>query len=132
MVSFDNITANARLLCDLMDYDLDIHTVDDGADVDAILLGLKNDHCDAILCDAVSNAAAKRLGFHSFLTTSGRRQHPGRPLSRQPAAVRSQTRLREETCFSGSCSTDRSDRRWFWMTMDTSTCPRRKTRRRTF
>lgn len=42
MVSFDNITANARLLCDLMDYDLDIHTVDDGADVDAILLGLKN------------------------------------------------------------------------------------------
>ena len=62
MVSFGNITANARLLCDLMDYDLDIHTVDDGADVDAILMGLKNDHCDAILCDAVSNAAAKRLG----------------------------------------------------------------------
>ena len=27
MVSFDNITANARMLCDLMGYDIDIRTV---------------------------------------------------------------------------------------------------------
>ena len=31
MVSFDNITVNARLLCDLLGYDIDIRTVDDGA-----------------------------------------------------------------------------------------------------
>lgn len=98
MVSFDNITANARLLCDLMDYDLDIHTVDDGADVDAILLGLKNDHCDAILCDAVSNAAAKRLGFHSFLITSGA-DSIRQAFEQALLLCRSQTRLREENLF---------------------------------
>ena len=60
MVAFDNITANARLLCNLLDYDIDIRTVDDGPEAEAILAGMQQDCCEAILCDAVSNAAAKR------------------------------------------------------------------------
>ena len=64
MVSFDNITVNARLLCDLLGYDIDIRTVDDGAEVETILAGMREGHCEAILCDAVSNTVAKRLGFN--------------------------------------------------------------------
>ena len=98
MVAFDNITANARLLCDLLDYDIDIRTVDDGPEAEAILAGMQQDCCEAILCDAVSNAAAKRLGFNSFLITSG-------PDSIRQAfeqalfLCRSQTHLREENLF---------------------------------
>lgn len=98
MVAFDNITANARLLCDLLDCDIDIRTVDDGPEAEAILAGMQQDRCEAILCDAVSNAAAKRLGFNSFLITSG-------PDSIRQAfeqalfLCRSQTRLREENLF---------------------------------
>ena len=98
MVAFDNITANARLLCNLLDYDIDIRTVDDGPEAEAILAGMQQDCCEAILCDAVSNAAAKRLGFNSFLITSG-------PDSIRQAfeqalfLCRNQTRLREENLF---------------------------------
>lgn len=98
MISFDNITANARLLCDLMDYDIDIRTVDDGSEVEAILARLKQDHCEAILCDAVSNTIAKRLGFNSFLITSGV-ESIRQAFEQALFLCRSQAHLREENLF---------------------------------
>lgn len=63
MVSFANITSNAQLLCNLMGYDVDIRTVDEPEDVEPTLIRLKEAHCETILCDVISNTAAKRLGI---------------------------------------------------------------------
>ena len=98
MVSFDNITVNARLLCDLLGYDIDIRTVDDGAEVETILAGMREGHCEAILCDAVSNTVAKRLGFNSFLIASGV-DSIRQAFDQALFLCRSQTRLREENLF---------------------------------
>lgn len=98
MVSYDNITANAQLLCDLMNYNLDIRTVNASEEVEPILTQLREARCKAIFCDAVSNTVAKRLGLNSFLITSGIdsiRQAFDQALT----LCRSQARLRDENLF---------------------------------
>lgn len=98
MVSFDNITANARLLCDLMGYDIDIHTVDGPADVESTLADLQGKHYGAILCDAISNSTAKRLGLNSFLITSGL-DSIRQAFEQALFLCHSQERLRDENLF---------------------------------
>ena len=98
IVSFDNITANAKLLCDLMGYDMDIHTVDGPEDVESTLAELQEKHCGAILCDAVSNSTAKRLGLNSFLITSGL-DSIRQAFEQALFLCRSQERLRDENLF---------------------------------
>ena len=98
MVSFDNITANARMLCDLMGYDIDICTVNCAEEVGPVLAALRAEHYETVLCDAVANAAAKRLGLNSFLITSGA-DSVRQAFERAMALCRSQARLREENLF---------------------------------
>ena len=98
MVSFDNITANARMLCDLMGYDIDIRTVNCAEEVEPALAALRAEHYETVLCDAVANAAAKRLGLNSFLITSGA-DSVRQAFERAMALCRSQARLREENLF---------------------------------
>lgn len=71
IVSFSNITGNAKRLCELLDYDVDIFTIESPDMAEPTLLRLKGQPYQAILCDMISNTTAKRLGINSFLITSG-------------------------------------------------------------
>ena len=59
---------------------------------------MREGHCEAILCDAVSNTVAKRLGFNSFLIASGV-DSIRQAFDQALFLCRSQTRLREENLF---------------------------------
>lgn len=98
IVSFTNITENARLLCDLLGYDVDIFTIESADMVEPTLRRLQNRNYQAILCDMIANTTAKRLGMNSFLITSGLdsiRQAFERALD----YAQSQERLRDENQF---------------------------------
>lgn len=71
MVAYDNITNSARLLCQLMTYDIDIFTVEERSEVEPILCQLQKDNYQTVLCDMIANTTAKRIGMDSFLITSG-------------------------------------------------------------
>ncbi len=71
IVGFSNITGNAHLLCDLLQYRIDIVTIDSENQVESTLLELKRNGCRMILCDMITNTTAKRMGLNSILITSG-------------------------------------------------------------
>lgn len=98
MVSYINIADNARRLCDLLQYNVDIFTIDDPDAIEPTLRQLQHDQYQSILCDMIANTAAKRLGMNSFLITSGIgsiRQAFEQAL----LLCRSQQRLQDENLF---------------------------------
>ena len=71
MVAFANITNSARQLCELMGRPIEIVTIDSPEEVEPTLLRLRERRFEVVLCDAISHAAARRLGMNSFLIASG-------------------------------------------------------------
>ena len=71
IVSFPNIIRNARLLCDIMNYDIDLYTIDDADEVKDTLKHLVDKRYQTILCDVIADTTARRMGLHSILITSG-------------------------------------------------------------
>lgn len=71
MISFADIRNHVLPLCDLLECDIDIHTVDSIEAVEPTLLSLQENQCETILCDVIVNTTAQRLGINSFLITSG-------------------------------------------------------------
>ena len=98
MVSFENITHNARQLCELLNYPLDILTIDGPEDVAPTLSRLQEADYKTILCDVISHVTAKRMGLNSFLITSGA-DSICRAFDQALLLCGSQTRLREENLF---------------------------------
>lgn len=98
MVSYDNITRNAQMLCQLMNYNIDILTINSPEEVEPTLQRLKAASYETILCDAVANTTAKRLGLNSFLITSGI-ESVRRAFEYALQLCGSQERLRDENLF---------------------------------
>ena len=71
IVGFSSITSSAHLLCDLLQYKIDIVTIHSENEVESTLKELKKGGCRMILCDMIANTTAKRLGLNSILITSG-------------------------------------------------------------
>lgn len=71
IVGFDNITHSASLLCDLMDYKVDIFTIQAADEVEFTLRRMQHEGYQVVLCDMIANITAKRLGLNAFLITSG-------------------------------------------------------------
>lgn len=71
VVGFSSITSSAHLLCDLLQYKIDIVTIHSENEVESTLKELKRNGCRMILCDMIANTTAKRLGLNSILITSG-------------------------------------------------------------
>lgn len=71
VVGFSAITDSAHLLCDLLQYDMDIITLHSGDDVQAVLKSLKKKGCRMVVCDMITNTTAKKLGLNAILITSG-------------------------------------------------------------
>ena len=71
IVGFPNITANAHILCELMQYAIDIipiHSKEEAADT---LLQLKQKDYPMILCDMIAYTTAQKMGINALLITSG-------------------------------------------------------------
>lgn len=71
IVGFPSITENAHLLCDLLQYNIDIFTIHSEDEVLETLKDLKKKGYRMILCDMIANTTAKRLRLNSILITSG-------------------------------------------------------------
>ena len=71
IAGFSGITENARILCDLLQYDIDIFTFgkDDDA-VPALKMAAKKG-CTLVLCDMTGLTASKQLGMNAILISSG-------------------------------------------------------------
>ncbi len=71
ILGFSNITSSAHLLCDLLQYKLDIYTVQSAEEVRPLLTKLKQQGYHMIICDMISHTEAKLLGLNAILITSG-------------------------------------------------------------
>ncbi len=71
IVGFPAITKNAHLLCDLLQYKIDIFTIHSQEEVRKTLKDLKKKGYRMVLCDMIANTTAKKLGLNAILITSG-------------------------------------------------------------
>lgn len=71
VVGFDSITKNAYLLCEVLNFDLDVYTIESTDMVKPILQRLKQSGCPMVLCDMVANTTATQLGLNTYLINSG-------------------------------------------------------------
>ena len=71
VVGFPSITSTARLLCDLLLYDIDIFPIQDEREVAPLLTRLRQEEYGMVLCDMITNTTAKSLGLNAILITSG-------------------------------------------------------------
>lgn len=71
IVSFAETSSNARQLCSLLGYNVDIYTLPSRDQVESTLQQLKCNDYQVILCDMIANTIAKRLGMNSILISSG-------------------------------------------------------------
>lgn len=71
IVGFPGVTASAKQLCQLMQYRIEIYTIQNEEQVEGTLLTLREKGTGAILCDMVTNRTAMRLGLNVVLITSG-------------------------------------------------------------
>lgn len=71
IVGFPSITGSAHLLCDLLQYQIDIFTIHDEKEVQDTLKDLKKKGYRMVLCDMIANTTAKRIGLNAILITSG-------------------------------------------------------------
>lgn len=72
IVGFPGITGSAHLLCDLLQYNIDIVTIHSQNEVVETLKDLKKRGYQMVLCDMIANTTAKRLGLNAILITSGK------------------------------------------------------------
>jgi Response regulator containing CheY-like receiver, AAA-type ATPase, and DNA-binding domains len=71
ILGFSNITSSAHLLCDLLQYKLDIFTVHSADEVRPLLTKLKLEGYHMVICDMISYTEAKLLELNAILITSG-------------------------------------------------------------
>ncbi len=71
ILGFPNITGSAHLLCDLLQYQVDIFTVHSATEVRPLLTRLKTQGYRMVVCDMISHTEAKQLGLNTILITSG-------------------------------------------------------------
>lgn len=71
IVGFPSITEPAHTLCSLLDFNLDILTVNNAAEVRHTLERLQQGGYRMVVCDMVTHTIAREMGFDAFLITSG-------------------------------------------------------------
>lgn len=71
IVGFPSITENAYVLCDFLQYKVDIFTVQSEEEVRPLLTRLKAQGYHMVVCDMIPYTEAKLLGLSAILITSG-------------------------------------------------------------
>lgn len=98
IVGFPSITSSAQLLCDLLQYKVEICTIRSADEVQEVLLSLKKKGYRMILCDMIANTTAKKLGLNAILITSGN-ESINNAFDQAIRLCRSHSLLREENHF---------------------------------
>lgn len=97
-IAAPSIAESAQRLCEVMGDSMEIYTYDSPDMVEPILLELQRENCRAVLCDALANTTAKRLGMNAFLVTSSV-ESIRKAFDQALLICGSQRRLREENRF---------------------------------
>lgn len=71
VIGFPAITRNATFLCEVLRYDVGIHTIHNEREARSVLQGLKESGCQMVLCDMVTNSLAQEYNLPAILITSG-------------------------------------------------------------
>lgn len=71
IVGFPNITEPAHTLCDLLQYQIEIITVQDTKEIYPTLTQLQQSGCRMVIGDMGTHTMAQELGMNTFLITSG-------------------------------------------------------------
>lgn len=71
IVGFSELTTNATLLCNLIQYDIKIITITKKEEILEQLNTLKKENYTTILCDTSSEIIAQKIGLNPLLVTSG-------------------------------------------------------------
>ncbi|WP_366161272.1 PrpR N-terminal domain-containing protein [Bacillus infantis] len=71
IAGYSSITETAHLICDILDYSVEIYTIDDSTDTLSLLETLKNKGIELVLCDAITNKLALEISLNTILITSG-------------------------------------------------------------
>lgn len=71
VVGFSSITQSAKLLCDVLQYDIKAFTIHGASEAEACLISLKEQGVSLVVGDMVTVTSAKRLGMNGILITSG-------------------------------------------------------------
>lgn len=71
LVGFPSITKNAQLLCDLLEYNIDIYTINNKSEAEDTLSTLAKKGFSMILCDVITYSLAQTIGLTAILITSG-------------------------------------------------------------
>ena len=95
MVAYADITVSAQILCDLLNYRVEIFTVPSIDELEPTLRRLQEEQYDTVLCDVTADAIAKSLGLNTIFITSGLESIRD-ALDRAVALCSSQERLRRE------------------------------------
>ncbi|MEG0988730.1 MAG: PrpR N-terminal domain-containing protein [Clostridium sp.] len=98
IVGFPSITGSAHLLCDLLQYKVEIRTIHNKDEVQEVLESLRQEGYKMVLCDMIANTIAKKLGLNAILITSGN-ESIGSALDQAVKLCTSHAVLREENHF---------------------------------
>ncbi|MHA3226127.1 PrpR N-terminal domain-containing protein [Globicatella sulfidifaciens] len=71
IVAYPSITAQVHLLCNLLGYKIEIHTINDENKTEDILDELIEKKYELILCDVITNRIALQKSMNTILITSG-------------------------------------------------------------
>lgn len=71
IVGYPNITQPARILCEMMNYPMDIITIHHPDELDEVLRMLKKEGNTLILCDVITETVAREAGLEPILIVSG-------------------------------------------------------------
>ncbi|MFR6111932.1 MAG: PrpR N-terminal domain-containing protein, partial [Dialister invisus] len=71
IAGFSSITNCAKVLCDLLQYDIDIVTFTNESDALPAIRKAQQNGCTLALCDMTGLNAARKLGMNSILLSSG-------------------------------------------------------------
>lgn len=73
IVGFKTITDSARLICELLQQNIEIQTIETIADIDTCLSSLKQKGISLIVGDVITTTHSKKIGLNTILVTSGRK-----------------------------------------------------------
>lgn len=71
IVGYPSITEKAHLLCDLLGYNIEIHTINEHTDTEQVLDSLAEKEYELVLCDVITNRIALLKSLNTILITSG-------------------------------------------------------------
>jgi len=71
IIGFRSITEPAHVICDILDMDILIITIKDISDLSDILLDLKKQNFDMLVCDSIVNKMASGISLNTMLVSSG-------------------------------------------------------------